>query len=919
MDRKIKLLCLIYFMVAQSSMMARATSDSFLLKYFEAESIPLMIMAAASLSIVLAMFTTYLCGRFQAFGAMKIATVGLVASLAAIIALVFFFGEKGETKEIYVLAYMLCEVIVILPMVLFWGMAVGVLNPIESKKWMGMIGAAGTCGCILAGYTISWVSKELYVNELSLGLVALVLLVVSFILLARAKTLTIEDDGPVATQSSSILRKLAVLISSRQSVLMTGLVVFSAIVMSLIDINFKFEVRDYYSDKPPAELYDFFGQFYTYTSIAQLVLQLLIVRAVLMRGGVWAAISILPVLLLLTSVFALLVGERESVYVSKFITQVVFFTIEYVGLQMLFLSVKKKMRGQMNSAVDGLTRPATIAAISLLITYTLPFWKENTVFRLNSIIICLCCIWLFVSFLNYRQYLSSLVTNLKARVIKRLSKEDVSLDDTGKLREIFLSADEDTKQLSGELLVEANAKGWEAEFRQLLNHDREELALPAVHYLCKFGDSTDFDQILDRVHRGSMSIKLDFLRSCSMHASQDDLPKLEPFLDDPSPEVRFSSAALLRSFEHRGKRRAEEVCTQFIKSDFPEDRLLLVDCLSSLENLDNTFFIDEILATADDELNAATSLLNAETVSKVFEKVSARLKEENGTGFNADFLAQIGGSAKELVRKELTQIKYSDSKRRFADLLGLLVQVGKPLDYVIFSTYADQISGDSDRARLICEYFQSDSYGLPLNCTKGAAKKEFRRAMDACSSYVDLLARLGAGKQFDALRLALENEYQIRVKTLLSIMAVFDNEIDYPKLMKFISFNEANAKAEALEVLKGVLGPKSADQLVSVLQPSAGVEKVDDLSMLVKKLRSSDSRWILSGLMLAFSGDDFSVHEEFVQECLASDDELVRETALHVYVSLQKKIDLVDGQCTRFADDPSPKVAWIAKDRLSLT
>ena len=175
MDRKIKLLCLIYFMVAQSSMMARATSDSFLLKYFEAESIPLMIMAAASLSIVLAMFTTYLCGRFQAFGAMKIATVGLVASLAAIIALVFFFGEKGETKEIYVLAYMLCEVIVILPMVLFWGMAVGVLNPIESKKWMGMIGAAGTCGCILAGYTISWVSKELYVNELSLGLVALVL------------------------------------------------------------------------------------------------------------------------------------------------------------------------------------------------------------------------------------------------------------------------------------------------------------------------------------------------------------------------------------------------------------------------------------------------------------------------------------------------------------------------------------------------------------------------------------------------------------------------------------------------------------------------------------------------------------------------------------------------------------------------
>ena len=188
-DRKVKVLCVIYFMVAQSSMMARATSDSFLLKYFEAGSIPLMIMAAASLSIVLALFTTYLCGRFQAFGAMKIATMGIVVTLLAMVCVVYFFGNEGETKPIYVFAYMLCETIVILPMVLFWGMAVGVLNPTESKKWMGFIGAAGTIGCILAGFTISIVSKHEYVNELSLGLVAIVLLVVVIILIVRSELL----------------------------------------------------------------------------------------------------------------------------------------------------------------------------------------------------------------------------------------------------------------------------------------------------------------------------------------------------------------------------------------------------------------------------------------------------------------------------------------------------------------------------------------------------------------------------------------------------------------------------------------------------------------------------------------------------------------------------------------------------------
>ena len=430
-DPKIKILSVIYFMVAQSSMMARATSDSFLLKYFEAESIPLMIMAAASLSIILALLSTYLCERFQAYGAMRIATAGIIITLCALVPIVYLLGGKGETKPIYVFAYMLCETIVILPMVLFWGMAMGVLNPTESKRWMGLIGAAGTLGCILAGFTISFVSKQEFVNEISLAMNAAVLIVVSIILMIRAKMFTIgdeDDEAPSQQATYSIFKKLGVLISSKQSVLMTWLVVFSAIVLSLIDINFKFEVRKDYSE----DLYDFFGQFYTYTSCVQLLLQLFIVRAILTRGGVMSAISILPVLILLVSVGALLVHSREAVYVGKFITQVVFFTIEYVGLQMLFLSVRKKLRGQMNSAVDGLTRPATIATISLLITYTLPFWQggseSDAIYRLNFIIIGLCICWLVVAFFNYRLYLFSLLGMVGGKILREPSKSSLCIE-----------------------------------------------------------------------------------------------------------------------------------------------------------------------------------------------------------------------------------------------------------------------------------------------------------------------------------------------------------------------------------------------------------------------------------------------------------------------------------------------------------
>ena len=100
----------------------------------------------------------------------------------------------------------------------------------------------------------------------------------------------------------------------------------------------------------------------------------------------------------------------------------------------------------MNSAVDGLTRPATIALISLLITYTLAFWREgeDIVFRLNSIIICLCLFWLVASFLNYRQYLSSLIQNLPfagrmmmGRSVPKIAGTKKSTANTRRISEVF--------------------------------------------------------------------------------------------------------------------------------------------------------------------------------------------------------------------------------------------------------------------------------------------------------------------------------------------------------------------------------------------------------------------------------------------------------------------------------------------------
>ena len=702
-DKKIKTLCLIYFMVAQSSMMARATSDSFLLKYFQPESIPLMIMAAASLSIVLALLTTYLCGRFQAYGAMRIATAGIVVTLLAMVCLVYIFGNKGETKPIYVFAYMLCETIVILPMVLFWGMAMGVLNPTESKKWMGLIGAAGTLGCILAGFTISIVSKQEFVNELSLALVAGVLMVVSLILMVRAELFKIKDDDqkPVVGEPNSVFRKLAVLISSRQSILMTWLVVFSAIVLSLVDINFKFEVRKDYSE----DLYDFFGQFYTYTSCAQLILQLFIVKAILTRGGVMAAISILPILLLLTAIGALIFREQDAVYVGKFITQVVFFTIEYVGLQMLFLSVKKKSRGQMNSAVDGLTRPATIAIISLIITSTLPFWQGGTesdsVFRLNLIIIALCLCWLFVAFLNYKQYLSSLLSIVGAKLIR----------------------------------------------------------------------------------------------------SQEDFDR-----NDKSNESKFQESLT-----------------------------------------------------------------------------------------------------------ELSAIDYQSDKKLFLGLLEKLIKIAPKNKNNILENKISLINDRFYQIESIRSYLSEINKKLLLPRSKTFANKEFQKILVEAKSFMFSSSQIPSGKQYQELTHALIKEIQIRKSIISDLLTIFNQEIDFLKLFDLIQSDEADTKAEASEILKGVVGPDRTDALISILTHSAEINDEGNIDFLFDGGEGSALPSIICGMLATILKDNFSRRKKFIVACFEHPIDSVRFKAFETFVSHETNSSEINLISKQMSTDPSHQIAVLAQ------
>tara|TARA_B100000614_G_scaffold60864_1_gene53880 strand:- start:383 stop:3154 length:2772 start_codon:yes stop_codon:yes gene_type:complete len=913
-ERKIWILCGIYFLLALCSLMARATADSLFLKNFDKSSIPLMIMAAAAMSSVVALFTTYLCARIQVYGALKLALTALAVALIGVVAAIGLAGGK----VVAVLTYMVCDVVVVTPMVLFWGLAVGVLNPKESKQWFGLIGAAGTVGCIVAGYVVSLASRSGQVDVLSLGLVTGLMVVV---LVGLART-TLFDQGEPAKQpaqaakAASTFRALGGMLGNRQALLMLSLVVLSTMVICLIDIHFKFQVAKDHEEN----LNQFFGQFYTYSSLAQLVLQLFIVRTLLTKGGVITAITVLPVLLVICSVSALLFAGEKGVYAGKFICQVIFFTIEYAGLQMLFLAVKKQSRGQMKSVIDGLARPATIAASSLLITATLAFWQQDSLVRLNTVVIVAGVVWLIVAWLNYRQYLVSLVGMLDSRVIDFDDESDVLMDSRfdSQLRVSLAKASDFEAGFLADLIIGMHRPDWCPEFRAMLDKPDETLQRAGVRYLAEFGNAADREHMVAVGLANSPAFRKEVVFSLGAHCTGRDFRVLEPFLDDHEPEVRCAcAAALLNSGELSLNVRAGNVFYEFLHSENVEDRRHAVRCLSMIRHLDTGQIVRQLLDDPDNEIRReAIHAIDETKLESTFGRLAELIQKETLQPAVSACLQAIGPVAAERIGDHLGAMQYETAPDTFRFLTQILIEAGEGERSPRIEGFIEQVRGEADRARLMTDYLRSLSSDRGNRQRLVFAREQLAEYIQKADIYRQRLAKLPSGPDAEALHLACEHQFQLRLRVLYEVFRLFDPTIDYKKLFRAAMDGGENERAEAGEVLEGVLGQADAEQVMRLAKPTADEGEFEGVNFFVQSFRDHDSKWIRAGLLL-LAGGEYDDHREWVGEHLRHAEPLVRETALDVFLSNESSREAVMEQCNRSIADSCAAVVRLARRKLS--
>ena len=154
--------------VAAAALIGRTAGDSLFLTHFEARHLTYMYPVSASVAGVLAYGYGLLACRLPLARLISLAVGLLLILLLALRALLVFDGPEAR-----VAAYVVGDLVVNTPMLLFWSFAGRLFDPRSAKRLFGLVGAGGTVACLVAGLTVSPLASAIGTPNLLWPVIAL--------------------------------------------------------------------------------------------------------------------------------------------------------------------------------------------------------------------------------------------------------------------------------------------------------------------------------------------------------------------------------------------------------------------------------------------------------------------------------------------------------------------------------------------------------------------------------------------------------------------------------------------------------------------------------------------------------------------------------------------------------------------------
>ncbi|MBT3272734.1 MAG: hypothetical protein HN368_06245 [Spirochaetales bacterium] len=462
----------------------------------------------------------------------------------------------------YLVFFIWIEVFGTFLVVQFWSLANEIFHSRQAKRLFPIFGSGGLLAGIIAGFGANGAAKAIGTENLLfviIGLLVIALATLKLIAVNEIVKLESSHRQPAVRypdKAAPLNKTKKSIFASKHLKIVAVIVVLTYLVSTIVDYQFHVVVHRFIDTKINRGI--FFGVFYGVTNILAILLQLFGTGVILEKYGVLIALLLLPLTMLFGSTLMMFIPVLWIGTLTKGSEQVMRYTVNDATMQMLYLPVPAGDRGRAKAFIDGVLKPLSIGIGGLILALLTGIVGGNggadVNIRLFSIIaFVLLLVWLLLLFRLKKEYVLSLITNLKKR---RLDFSDTSLSFSDSaasnvLKETLLSKNRSHVLHAIELLkfLDKIDPDLHQPLLSLLNHTDPAVRAAALQFISSekvhFPNQKSFERFLADEDEYVRSLAI---RAYCSKGRENSITRIEPFLRDNNPVVKSAAISALIRF-----------------------------------------------------------------------------------------------------------------------------------------------------------------------------------------------------------------------------------------------------------------------------------------------------------------------------------------------------------------------------------
>ncbi len=475
------------FLIIAAFVVLKSARDALVLSKYPARTLPyFMVTTTLTAGLVVA---TYL-RLYAALTLGRAVGVSLVAFAAG--TLLFWLGITLGCEVTIPVLYVWVGVFGTLAPVQAWSIISQRLLIRQAKRVLGIIGAGGIAGSMAGGLFARWIALGWNVSAL-LPTAAVLILLALFLSLALSAPHQNRESSSRGTEPPQVRQRFVALV-----LVVVGT---SALVSTFVDFQFKVTAQ---RELATAEaLAVFFGSFYAYLGGVTLLFQVLVTLVLMRRLKVSAALSFLPLGLIVGNALVLAAGSLWSTIVLKGNEQLFKHSVDRSALEVLYLAIPNHAKIRLRSFMDtiGVRISEGVGAILLVLLFSVGNLPPSV---LAPISMSFLAIWIGSTILLGREYPQVLENAIQRREVDlAAAKATFFTSDFYRLLPELLQSSEKRTMMDLLELLETSDERLGPYLGPLLQHEDADVRLKALQLLFTQDDdlSHQVEQLLDDADR----------------------------------------------------------------------------------------------------------------------------------------------------------------------------------------------------------------------------------------------------------------------------------------------------------------------------------------------------------------------------------------------------------------------------------